>query len=198
MQKATLLNEVESLSEQIAALSTSLETADTDRGSHALTIEDLRSQLEAERASLASASSDASALVNVRAELGRATSSHEQAIKAQLERVSSLQRDHDEQVQALESAHGQKVSDLQAQISARPPPAGPGKKTAARIGELEKEVAEEKTKRAEQEKEHEDLLVLLEELSQKRRKDKVRMKEKGLEVSEGEEDDEAEGEVEEE
>ena len=38
-------------------------------------------------------------------------------------------------------------------------------------------------------KEQEDLLVLLEELSEKRRKDKERMKEKGLEVSEDEGDD---------
>jgi hypothetical protein len=46
------------------------------------------------------------------------------------------------------------------------------------------------TKHAEDEKEQEDLLVLLEELSSKRKKDKVRLKEAGLEVS----DDEEEGE----
>ena len=38
----------------------------------------------------------------------------------------------------------------------------------------------------ETEKEQEDLLVLLDELNSKRRKDKQRMKEKGLEVSEDE------------
>lgn len=62
-----------------------------------------------------------------------------------------------------------------------------------RLKELEGKLEEEKTKREEGEKEHEDLLVLLEELSQKRKKDKERMKESGMEVSEGEEDDEEEG-----
>lgn len=46
------------------------------------------------------------------------------------------------------------------------------------------------TKHGEDEKEQEDLLVLLEELSSKRRKDKVRLKEAGLEVSDEEEGDE--------
>lgn len=39
------------------------------------------------------------------------------------------------------------------------------------------------------EKEQEDLLVLLDELSGKRAKDKERMKEQGMEVSEDEDDD---------
>ena len=40
------------------------------------------------------------------------------------------------------------------------------------------------------EKEQEDLYVLLDDLSNKRAKDKQRMKEQGMEVSEDEEDDE--------
>ena len=47
------------------------------------------------------------------------------------------------------------------------------------------------------EKEQEDLLVLLDELSGKRAKDKERMKERGMEVSE-DEDDEGEGDEEDE
>jgi hypothetical protein len=47
----------------------------------------------------------------------------------------------------------------------------------------------ERTKRAEVEKEQEDLLVLLDELSGKRAKDKQRMKEQGMEVSEDEDDE---------
>lgn len=45
------------------------------------------------------------------------------------------------------------------------------------------------------EKEQEDLLVLLDEMSTKRRRDKVRMREAGLEVSEdeGEDDGDDEG-----
>ena len=54
-------------------------------------------------------------------------------------------------------------------------------------------MAGERMKRKEVEKEQEDLLVLLDELNSKRRKDKVRMKEQGLEVSEAEDEDEDEG-----
>ncbi|KAI9449570.1 p115 like vesicle tethering protein [Lactarius psammicola] len=64
---------------------------------------------------------------------------------------------------------------------------------------LEAALQAERTKRAEVEKEQEDLLVLLDELSGKRAKDKQRMKEQGIEVSEDEdEDDEGDEEEEEE
>lgn len=58
-----------------------------------------------------------------------------------------------------------------------------------RIDALETEVAAEQQKRRDVEKEQEDLLVLLDELNVKRRRDKELLKEKGVEVSEGEEDD---------
>jgi len=54
---------------------------------------------------------------------------------------------------------------------------------------LEAAFEAERTKRAEVEKEQEDLLVLLDELSGKRAKDKQRMKEQGMEVSEDEDDE---------
>jgi len=64
---------------------------------------------------------------------------------------------------------------------------------------LEAALEAERAKRAEVEKEQEDLLVLLDELSGKRKKDKERMKEQGMEVSEDEDDeDEGEEDVEEE
>lgn len=50
------------------------------------------------------------------------------------------------------------------------------------------EVATSENKRKDVEKEQEDLLVLLDEVTSKRRKDKTRMKEAGLEVSEDEAD----------
>lgn len=62
---------------------------------------------------------------------------------------------------------------------------------------LEADLDAERTKRTEVEKEQEDLLVLLDELSNKRTRDKQRMKEQGMEVSE-DEDDEDEDEEEEE
>ena len=49
-------------------------------------------------------------------------------------------------------------------------------------------------KRKEVEKEHEDLLVLLDEMSSKRRMDKARLREAGLAVSEDEGDEEDEDE----
>ena len=55
----------------------------------------------------------------------------------------------------------------------------------------------ERTKRTEVEKEQEDLLVLLDELSNKRTRDKQRMKEQGMEVSEDEDDEEEDEEEEE-
>jgi hypothetical protein len=54
---------------------------------------------------------------------------------------------------------------------------------------LEAALEAERTKRAEVEKEQEDLLILLDELSGKRAKDKQRMKEQGIEVSEDEDDE---------
>ncbi len=63
---------------------------------------------------------------------------------------------------------------------------------------LEASLEAERTKRTEVEKEQEDLLVLLDELSNKRAKDKQRMEEQGMEVSEDENDDEEDGEEEDE
>jgi hypothetical protein len=63
---------------------------------------------------------------------------------------------------------------------------------------LEAVLEAERTKRTEVEKEQEDLLVLLDELSSKRARDKERMKEQGMEVSEDEDDEEEDGEEEEE
>ncbi|WRT66630.1 uncharacterized protein IL334_003589 [Kwoniella shivajii] len=66
-----------------------------------------------------------------------------------------------------------------------------------KVTELEKSLQEEKTKREEESKEHEDLLVLLDELTAKRNADKKKMKDSGMDVSEGEEDDDEEEEEEE-
>ena len=75
-----------------------------------------------------------------------------------------------------------------------PTPAPQIAQLTERIDALEVELAGERMKRKEVEKEQEDLLVLLDELNSKRRKDKVRMKEQGLEVSEAEDEDEDDGE----
>ncbi|KIJ66115.1 hypothetical protein HYDPIDRAFT_87189 [Hydnomerulius pinastri MD-312] len=59
-----------------------------------------------------------------------------------------------------------------------------------RIADLEASLQESEDKKKDVEKEQEDLLVLLDEMSTKRRRDKQRMREAGLEVSEDEGDDE--------
>ncbi|KAL7413626.1 p115 like vesicle tethering protein [Mrakia frigida] len=66
------------------------------------------------------------------------------------------------------------------------------------VSTLTSSLSTAQAKHSEDEKEQEDLLVLLEELSQKRKKDKSRLKEAGLEVSEEEGGDEDEDEDEEE
>ncbi|PSS32164.1 hypothetical protein PHLCEN_2v2072 [Hermanssonia centrifuga] len=56
------------------------------------------------------------------------------------------------------------------------------------IASVQEELAEAQEKRQEVEKEQEDLLVLLDELGSKRRRDKERLKSSGMEVSEDEEE----------
>jgi len=60
----------------------------------------------------------------------------------------------------------------------------------AQLTELNLELSNTLQKKGEVDKELEDLLVYLDELSTKRRADKARMKDAGLQVSEGEDDDE--------
>lgn len=57
---------------------------------------------------------------------------------------------------------------------------------------LQASLTSEREKSKEAEKEQEDLLVLLDELSTKRARDKERMRERGMEVSEDEGDDDEE------
>jgi intracellular protein transport protein USO1 len=57
---------------------------------------------------------------------------------------------------------------------------------------LQSQLKTSEEKRKDVEKEQEDLLVLLDEVSSKRRKDKVRLREAGLEVSEDEAEDDGE------
>ncbi|KAL0955683.1 hypothetical protein HGRIS_001907 [Hohenbuehelia grisea] len=63
-----------------------------------------------------------------------------------------------------------------------------------KLSSLTTQLQESEDKRKEQDKEQEDLLVLLDELSNKRSRDKQRMKEAGLDVSEDEADDDEEDE----
>jgi chromosome segregation ATPase len=57
------------------------------------------------------------------------------------------------------------------------------------VATLERELEAANSKKGEAEKEQEDLLVLLEEISSKRKADKAKMRDAGWEVSEDEDDD---------
>ncbi|KIK60771.1 hypothetical protein GYMLUDRAFT_200101 [Collybiopsis luxurians FD-317 M1] len=105
--------------------------------------------------------------------------------------ISSLQNSLRSQAQEIES--------LRAQLQQQPKAPSNDDEIAALKSQVESlraalQVSEEKQK--ETEKEQEDLLVLLDEVTGKRRKDKAKMKEAGLEVSE-DEGDEDEGDDEE-
>jgi intracellular protein transport protein USO1 len=63
---------------------------------------------------------------------------------------------------------------------------------AKQLENIKIEAKEADERRKETEKEQEDLLVLLDELNAKRRRDKIRMREKGMEVSEDEEEEDDE------
>ena len=58
------------------------------------------------------------------------------------------------------------------------------------VASLQSQLEASESKRKEVEKEQEDLLVLLDEVTTKRRKDKTRLKDAGMEVSEDEAEDE--------
>ncbi|WWD17057.1 hypothetical protein CI109_101494 [Kwoniella shandongensis] len=140
----------------------------------------------------------------------------EKELKEQEDKVKAA----DKKAEESSSKSNEKTTELEAKVkkleeklaaaaTATPPDTGAAagggsgkaaKKRAAeldaKVKELEKQLEEEKTKREEEGKEHEDLLVLLDELTGKRKKDKKRMKEGGLDVSEGEDDDDEEEEEE--
>ena len=108
-------------------------------------------------------------------------------------------------VEALEgekSALEKQLEEVRAALDAEkarprtppPPPAPPAQPSSRAAGKSGADGdgdddEDEDASKTDAEKEQEDLLVLLEELSSKRRADKARMKEAGLDVSEDEEED---------
>ncbi|OJT06544.1 General vesicular transport factor p115 [Trametes pubescens] len=84
------------------------------------------------------------------------------------------------------------IDKLQSQIKSLSAPNDEVEILRTQVSTLTEQVAETEERRRDVEKEQEDLLVLLDELNSKRRRDKARMREAGLEVSEdeAEEDDE--------
>ncbi|KAF9478119.1 hypothetical protein BDN70DRAFT_66874 [Pholiota conissans] len=104
------------------------------------------------------------------AETAMLLASLREVIRQQAEEIETLRK----QLKATASSES-KVSDLEKELAG-----------------LKLEVATSENKRKDVEKEQEDLLVLLDEVTSKRRKDKAKMKEAGMEVSEDEADDDDE------
>ncbi|OSC96788.1 hypothetical protein PYCCODRAFT_1440814 [Trametes coccinea BRFM310] len=86
------------------------------------------------------------------------------------------------------------IDKLQQQIKSLSTSSDEVETLRAQVTTLTQQLSEAEEKRRDVEKEQEDLLVLLDELNNKRRRDKERMREAGLEVSEDEGDDEDEDE----
>lgn len=165
-------------------MTTSLQQAQAAATAHEETIASLKTELEAQNAKLqaALAKPDVSpahtaALAAIQQDLDSERAAHVETSKGTEHKaaLAALQKQLDE-----EKAAHEKTKE-KAKVAAGPPVKGELKK-------LREEIEAEKTKRAENEKEQEDLLVLLEELSQKRKKDKERMKAADLEVSDAEDE----------
>ena len=125
----------------------------------------LRAERESLQGQLAKAKADYDALQSL---LTRTQSDHD-ALQQQL---ASVQADRDS-LQSQQTTLQSEKAALQGQLEARPQP---GAEPPSDVESLRQE--------------NEDLLVLLDELTVKRSRDKARMRQHGWEVSEDEEDDE--------
>lgn len=105
-----------------------------------------------------------------------------ESLKAQVEEAQKQAEDarREQQEQA------QRIKDAPPPAPAPSEPSGPSQEA---YDQLKKELDEAKTKQVESEKEQEDLLVMLDEISGKRKTDKKRMREAKMDVSEDEDDD---------
>ncbi|KAI0629475.1 p115 like vesicle tethering protein [Trametes polyzona] len=89
------------------------------------------------------------------------------------------------------------IEKLQSQLKTLSTSSDEVEALRSQVATLTEQVTTAEEKRRDVEKEQEDLLVLLDELNSKRRRDKARMREAGMEVSEDEAEDEDEDEDEE-
>ncbi|CDU22318.1 related to transport protein USO1 [Sporisorium scitamineum] len=111
-----------------------------------------------------------------------------------LSKIESDKKGLEDQLSALKQSHEKETTDLKSklttlkkQASSNAKPAKGGKKDAKSD---ESEQLEKLTKEKEEiSKENEDLLVLLEELTQKRKADKAKLRAKGEDVSDDDDDD---------
>lgn len=199
-EKDHLVAEIQSLGEQAAK-------------SDGSELDTLRSDLAAAKAQVSSSLAESAAHAETKAQLEAATAELEE-VKAELcklkteaeankdgEKLAAAEKAKEEaeaKLEKVEKEAKEKIEAAEKKAAEQKADAGKGKKgkggdelakLKVKVGELEKLAKEESDKAAEKEKEHEDLLVLLDELSSKRKRDKEMLKEKGVEVSEDEDED---------
>ena len=144
----------------------------------------------------ADANSESASLITT---LRASVASQAEELEVLQEKLTTMKREHEEELRRSE----EEVSSLGLNTSLLAAPLTDAcryliQRTAVQeelasvhlsVNTLTASLAAAEVKAQDATKEQEDLLVLLEELSEKRRKDKELMKEKGLEVSEDEGDD---------
>jgi len=208
-----LLQEAEALTQSERDRITQLKTE------HDTALSETQAQIDAMKTSLTSASTSARShstqlsaaqveLTNARAEVDRLEAERRQldaTAQAHLARLSEIEQAREQTAaereqlrlenQRLEAELAQaKEAAATAASAPAPAPAGPApggaSTSAAELEELKQRVESAEKRTAEIEKENEDLLVLLEELSTKRKADKAKLRAKGEEVSDDDEEDE--------
>lgn len=176
-------------------------TADAESGASSMSeLDTLRSDLAAARAQATSQMAELAAHAETKTQLEGVTAELD-ALKKEL---SAAKTDAANAADKAEKAEKAAASEKERADKAEAAAKEGGKKKKGKaddaelkqlreqVKKLEADVEEEKSKSAETEKEHEDLLVLLDELSSKRKRDKAAMRDKGLDVSEDEDDEEDE------
>lgn len=201
-EKDHFVSEIKALQEQVATLSTSLESAKSDGDAAVNTeMETLRKDLAAAQEKASASEAESTAHVETKSQLETARSDLE-AARSELELAKLATASAKKKVEELEKGgddgkgkKGKKGKggggggadvDVDAAVAAAKKEAEAA--SEERIKTLETQLEEEKEKAAETE----DLLVLLEELTQKRKRDKASMREKGMDVSEDEGDEDEE------
>ncbi|WVQ99647.1 hypothetical protein IAU59_006786 [Kwoniella sp. CBS 9459] len=162
-------------------------------------IEETKASLEEQSKSQKDSSGDVEMIKKEKEDLEAKLKSQEENHKTLEEKSRSLESTVSDLESKLKAAEASASTDSAGGAGAGGGGSGKqAKKRAAeldsKVKELEKLLADEKKAREEEGKEHEDLLVLLDELSAKRKSDKKKLKDAGVEVSEGEDEEEDEDE----
>ncbi|OCF39785.1 hypothetical protein I317_06394 [Kwoniella heveanensis CBS 569] len=166
-------------------------------------VDEIKASLDEQSRAHKGSSDDIDKLKKEKEDLEARLKSAQEGVEAQEEKYKAVE----EKSKSLEST----ISDLEAKLKAAETASnandnsaggtggGSGKQAKKRaaeldskVKELEKLLADEKKAREDEGKEHEDLLVLLDELSAKRKSDKKKMKDAGVDVSDDEEEDDEE------